>query len=85
MTSRFGSGLFVIPNLFRNRSLRFPFFTLKTILLLIHVDKKNTLKNVVLGFLIKLHSSSSLNLLVRNKEDPSEGLFKEKTEGYEPG
>ena len=70
---------------FQDQGFRFPSFTLKTILLLGHVDAKNTLKNVALGFFIKSRFSSSFNLLGQNEETPSEGIPQESTQGYESG
>ena len=57
----------------------------ETVLLLLHVDEKKTTENLVLGFFGKPRFTSSLNLLGRGKEDPSQRLLKGKTEGNEPG
>jgi len=49
----------------------------RTILLLIHVDKKKTHKDLVLGFFNKPHSQPSLNLLGQSKANSPQGIPKE--------
>jgi hypothetical protein len=60
-------------------------FTLKTVLLLLHVDQKNTPEHMVLDFVIEPRFSSSFNLLGQSQADPSKGIFQEQTQEHEPG
>jgi len=61
-----------------------PLFTLKTVLLLLHVDQKNTPEHMVLDFVIEPRFSSSFNLLGQSQADPSKGIFQSKLKNMNP-
>jgi hypothetical protein len=63
----------------------FPFFIIKIILVFIRVDKKKIHRNLPLGFFIKPHSSSPLNLLGKDKKGSSKRLLEGEAQRDEPG